>query len=161
QVPDSAIPTKNNVWHHIVASRNGPTMDNVLVVIDGVDYTKSLVDSTTGWGATGDHAHIASRPGGAGGPNHQTLNGSGDELAVWLGRQLTVEESQMLYWAGVTCIPTGTVSRELSRTDYGSGETIDVTLKLHSDPAGDFVVTEILPPDVTVSDISTGGTIVD
>src|SRR6185503_17603395 len=88
QVPESAKPVKDNQWHHLVASRNGPTMDNVLVVIDGVDYSKAMVDSTTGWGITGEDAHIASRSGGDGGdgccaPPHMTLNGSVDEVAVW------------------------------------------------------------------------------
>jgi hypothetical protein len=162
QVPDSAIPVKNGQWHHVVASRNGPTMKNVLVVIDGVDYTSALVDSTTGWGATGTDAHIASRPGGDGGPNHQTLNGYIDEVAVWLGRQLTVAESIDLYNAAVSCIPPGAVVRDLSSQSYRAGEEVLVSLAIAADaPGQDLTLQETVPADGVVSEISDGGSLVD
>ncbi len=97
QVPHGTLNVKDGKWHHVVASRNGPGMDNVIVVVDGVDYTADMVDSTDSWGRTGSNAHIASRPGGDGGGNRQNANGEVDEVAIWLGRQLTVEEAQMLY----------------------------------------------------------------
>ncbi|MCA9258504.1 MAG: hypothetical protein KDA61_04860, partial [Planctomycetales bacterium] len=97
-IPDSTVPTKDGVWHHIVASRNGNDIENVIVVIDGVNYpVDTWRDSTDTWGTTGSDAQIATRTPPDGGPSQQAINGSVDEMAVWIGRQLTVAESIALY----------------------------------------------------------------
>jgi hypothetical protein len=99
---DDIKPTKDNEWHHIVASRNGNNIEDVILVIDGVNYDISTwSDSTDTWGTTGTNGQIATRTPGEGGGAMQVLNGRVDEMAVWLGRQLTVEEAIGLYEAAV------------------------------------------------------------
>ncbi len=99
---------KDGQWHHIVASRNGNNIDDVIVVIDGVNFgSETWSDSTDTWGTTGTNAQIATRTAGDGGGSKHALNGSTDEVAIWLGRQLTVEESIALYNAAVTADVTG------------------------------------------------------
>jgi Concanavalin A-like lectin/glucanases superfamily len=108
-IPDSTVPVKNGVWHHIVASRNGNNIENVIVVIDGVNYdVTTWRDSTDTWGTTGSDAQIATRTPPDGGPAQQALNGPVDEVAIWLNRQLTVAESIALYQAAVN--PTAGVA---------------------------------------------------
>ncbi len=101
QVPHAEVTVKDYQWHHVVASRNGPSMTGATIVIDGYDYTPFLVDSTDSWGTTGSDAHIGSRNGGDGGGSQRTANGLLDEMAVWLNRQLTVQEAVGLYNAAV------------------------------------------------------------
>lgn len=104
-IPDSTVSVKNNEWHHIVASRNGNDIENVIVVIDGVNYgPDTWRDSTDTWGTTTTDAQIATRTPPDGGGAQQAINGSVDEIAVWLGRQLTVEESIGLYQAAIGAI---------------------------------------------------------
>ena len=101
-ITETTVAVKDGEWHHIVASRNGNNIEDVLVVIDGVHYdVDTWSDSTDTWGTTGTDAQIATRTPGDGGGSMQALNGSVDEVAVWLDRQLTVEESIALYQAAV------------------------------------------------------------
>jgi hypothetical protein len=101
-LPDSTKRVKDGEWHHIVASRNGNNIENVILVIDGVNYgVDTWRDSTDTWGTTGSDAQIATRTPPDGGPAQQAINGSVDEIAVWLNRQLTVEESISLYNAAI------------------------------------------------------------
>jgi hypothetical protein len=107
-ITDTVVPVKDNQWHHIVASRNGNNIENVIVVIDGVHYgPETWADSTDTWGTTGSNAQIATRTPGDGGANQQALNGPVDEVAVWLNRQLTVAESIALYNAAIAVGPPG------------------------------------------------------
>lgn len=99
---------KDNQWHHIVASRNGNNIENVIVVIDGVNYGPDMwSDSTDTWGTTGSNAQIATRDPGNGGGSQRALNGPVDEVAVWLNRQLTVAEAIGLYNAAINVGPPG------------------------------------------------------
>lgn len=102
-IAESVVAVKDNQWHHIVASRNGNNIENVIVVIDGVHYgPETWADSTDTWGTTGSNAQIATRTPGDGGGSHHALNGPVDEVAVWLNRQLTVAEAIALYNAAVS-----------------------------------------------------------
>ena len=93
---------KNSEWHHVVASRNGPLIEDVILVIDGVHYPPSTwSNSTDSWGTTSTDAQIATRTPGDGGGSQHVLNGPIDEPAIWLGRQLTVQEALDLYAAAV------------------------------------------------------------
>jgi hypothetical protein len=105
-IPETTVAVKNNQWHHIVASRNGNNIEDVIVVIDGVNYgVDTWRDSTDTWGTTGSNAQIGTRTPPDGGPSLQAINGSVDEVAVWLGRQLTVAEAISLYQAAVGSTP--------------------------------------------------------
>ncbi len=107
-ISDNTVATKDNEWHHIVASRNGNNIEDVIVVIDGVNYgSDTWADSTDTWGTTGTDAQIATRTPGDGGGSQHALNGSVDEVAVWLGRQLTVAESIELYNAAISVVVPG------------------------------------------------------
>ncbi|XAM00837.1 PEP-CTERM sorting domain-containing protein [Phycisphaeraceae bacterium D3-23] len=112
QISESEVVIKDNEWHHIVASRNGNNIEDVLVVIDGVHYdVDTWSDSTDTWGTTGTNAQIGTRTPGDGGLSQHAMNGRLDEVAVWLGRQLTVEESIALYNAALGAEPvTGDVN---------------------------------------------------
>ena len=102
-LPDSLVPTKDAEWHHIVASRNGNNIEDVIVVIDGVHYdVDTWADSTDTWGTTGTNSHIATRTPGDGGAAMQALNGRVDEVAIWLDRQLSVDEAIALYNSAFT-----------------------------------------------------------
>lgn len=107
-IAESVVAVKDNQWHHIVASRNGNNIENVIVVIDGVHYgPETWADSTDTWGTTGSNAQIATRTPGDGGDSHHALNGPVDEVAVWLNRQLTVAEAIALYNAAIGVGPPG------------------------------------------------------
>ncbi len=101
QVPHGDLVVKDNNWHHMVVSRNGDVLDDVLLVVDGEEITQDRwVDSTDSWGITAPFdAHIGTRTPS---PHDQTFNGWIDEVAIWLGRQLTVEEAIGLYEAALT-----------------------------------------------------------
>ncbi|MEM7314245.1 MAG: LamG-like jellyroll fold domain-containing protein [Planctomycetota bacterium] len=147
-LPDSTVPTKDNVWHHIVASRNGSNIEDVIIVIDGVNYDiTTWADSTDTWGTTGTNAHIATRTPGDGGGAMQVLNGRVDEMAVWLGRQLTVEEAIGLYEAAIN--------------EPGTGPTIDFNGDMNIDCADvDALVNAIVNGgDVGVYDLDGSGSI--
>ncbi|MGL4514860.1 MAG: hypothetical protein ACRCT8_17370 [Lacipirellulaceae bacterium] len=102
QITEETKLVKSGNWHHVVASRNGRNIENCIIVIDGVNYPPiTWSDSTDSWGTTGTDARIASRDPGDGGPSLRALNGPIDEVAVWLGRQLTVAESIALYQAAL------------------------------------------------------------
>ena len=162
QVPPQAINVKDGLWHHVVASRNGPSTQSLQVVVDGVDYTSALVDSTTGWGRSSDDARIASRNGGDGGTSRRTLNGGVDEVAVWLDRVLTVEEARDLYLAGLSCIPPAKVTRKLEKEAHKVNEAVQVGLEIAPDVGTvDIKIREVLPPGATASQISDQGVVVD
>lgn len=96
---------KNSEWHHVVASRDGPNIDDVTLVIDGVYYPPSTwSNSTDSWGTTTTNAKIATR---SNAPHSHNLNGTIDEPAIWLGRALTIEESMGLYAAAVQSVTEG------------------------------------------------------
>lgn len=102
-IPESTVAVKDGQWHHIVASRNGNNIEDVIVVIDGVNYgPDTWRDSTDTWGTTGSNAQIATRTPGDGGGSQHVINGSVDEVAIWLGRQLTVAESIALYQSAIS-----------------------------------------------------------
>ncbi len=162
QVPPNVKNVKDGVWHHVVASRSGPSTKNLQIVIDGVDYTAQLADSTTGWGVSGTDAHIASRNGGDGGPSRRTLNGSVDEVAVWLGRALTVDEARDLYLAGFSCIPPAKVTRSFEKASHRVNEPVRVALEIVPDGGTvDIKIREVFPTGATVSQISDDGLVVD
>lgn len=144
-IPDSTVPTKDNEWHHIVASRNGNNIEDVLVVIDGVHYdVDTWRDSTDTWGTTSTDAQIATRTPGDGGASQHVINGTADEIAVWLGRQLTVAESISLYQAAAN--PTAGIpgdfdgDGDVDIVDFGTfGNNFGMTgLPLDPPTPGDF-----------------------
>jgi hypothetical protein len=100
QLTDQTVSIKDETWHHVVASRNGNNIEDVIIVVDGVNYpVDTWSDSTDTWGTTSTNAQIATRTPGNGGPSQHVLNGPTDEVSIWLGRQLSVEESIGLYCA--------------------------------------------------------------
>jgi hypothetical protein len=72
----------------------------VILVVDGENITQDRwVDSEDSWGVTAPFdARIGTRTTA---PDDQTFNGWLDETAIWLGRQLTIEEAQELYQRGL------------------------------------------------------------
>ena len=112
---------KDNSWHHLVISRNGDDIFDTILVIDGEHITTDrYADSTDSWGITEPFdTRIGTRTTA---PHHQTFNGWIDELAIWSGRQLSVEEAIGL-WRAAT--GQGTVG------DYNANGVVD---------AADYVV---------------------
>lgn len=102
-LPPPVYQTKNDEWHHIVVSRNGDNVNDILLVIDGVNYSgPTLVPTTATWGVEPPDARIASRNVA---PRPQTLNGAVDEMAIWLDRSLTYDEALGLWNAAQTPVP--------------------------------------------------------
>jgi hypothetical protein len=104
--PGSGFAVKDNSWHHIVVSRNGDDINNVLLVLDGEHITTDrYADSTDSWGITEPFdARIGTRTTA---PHDQTFNGWIDEMAIWIGRQLTVNEAIGLWRAATGQGPAG------------------------------------------------------
>jgi hypothetical protein len=96
-LPTGVFSVQDNQWHHLVVARNGDDVNLLTVVVDGVDYSDVLTPTDVTWGTTGDNAHLGVRA-DDGGSDHNH-NGSIDEVAIWLGRALTVQEAQGLYEA--------------------------------------------------------------
>src|SRR5207248_993607 len=89
------INVQDNQWHFLVAVRNGDDANKLTVVIDGVDYSGVMEDTSAGWGTTGGNAHLGDRADDGASPhNHK---GCIDDTAFWLGRALTVPEAQELW----------------------------------------------------------------
>lgn len=151
-IPDSLVPTKDNQWHHIVASRNGNNIEDVIVVIDGVNYgPDTWRDSTDTWGTTGTDAHIATRTPPDGGGAQQALNGSTDEVAIWLGRQLTVEEAIGLYDAAFGTVGDFDGDGDVDGADFLDWQQNDATPGGLSDwqsgyPQGAFAASAVPEP---------------
>jgi hypothetical protein len=103
--PGVGLAVKDGSWHHIVVSRNGDDIFDTLLVVDGEHIvTDRYRDSTDSWGVTEPfEARIGTRTTA---PHHQTWGGWIDELAVWTGRQLTVEEAVSLWNAAAGITPT-------------------------------------------------------
>lgn len=135
-IPESIVAVKDGAWHHIVASRNGNNIEDVIVVIDGIHYdVTTWRDSTDTWGTTDSDAQLATRTPPDGGPSLQALNGAVDEVAVWLNRQLTVEEAINLYQASFNPVAVpgdynndGSVNDadyDVWKTNFGSTTNLD------------------------------------
>ena len=103
--PGIGIAVKDGSWHHIVVSRNGDDILDTILVVDGelisTDRYRSSGDS---WGVTEPYnAKIGTRTEA---PHHQTWGGWIDELSLWIGKQLTVEEAIGLWNAAAGITPT-------------------------------------------------------
>ena len=124
---------KDNLWHHLVVSRNGDSLSNVIVVLDGENIPMDQwVDSTDSWGITAPFdARIGTRTTA---PHAQTFNGWLDEMAIWLGRQLSVEEAIGLYNAalGISAVIPGDLNGD-GAVNFGDLAPFSTAL---SDPAG-------------------------
>jgi hypothetical protein len=104
-VLSSSLNFQDQQWHHLVVVRNGDDVNNIRVVIDGVDYTSGLEPTTAGWGTTGTNAHLGVRADD--GSSAHNFNGNIDDTAIWLNRALTVPEAQALYQAALVPEPAG------------------------------------------------------
>ena len=103
--PGVGLAVKDGSWHHIVVSRNGDDIMNTILVVDGeLISTDRYTDSTDSWGITEPFdARIGTRTTA---PHHHTWGGWIDELSLWIGKQLTVEEAIGLWNAAAGITPT-------------------------------------------------------
>jgi hypothetical protein len=127
QVNHGDLVIKDNNWHHLVVSRNGDDLNDVILVVDGENITQDRwANSTDSWGVSPPYdARIGTRTTA---PHDHNFNGWLDEAAIWLGRQLTVEEAQMLWRAAIG--DTGGSGIEGDYNDNGSVEQADLDLVL-------------------------------
>jgi hypothetical protein len=127
QVAHGDLVVKDNNWHHLVVSRNGDELSNILLVVDGVEITQDRwVDSTDSWEITEPYdARIGTRTTA---PHDHTFNGWIDETAIWLGRQLTVEEAQSMWLAALGETGGGGVAGDYNNS--GTVEQADLDLVL-------------------------------
>lgn len=100
----AGLAVKDASWHHIVVSRNGDDIYDTLLVVDGqLITTDRYRDSTDRWGITEPYvAKIGARTAS---PFHQTWGGWIDEMALWIGRQLTPAEAVGLWNAATGGVP--------------------------------------------------------
>ena len=135
----SGFAVKDNSWHHIVVSRNGDDIFDTILVIDGEHIaTDRYADSTDSWGITEPFdTRIGTRTTA---PHQHTFNGWIDETALWIGRQLSVEEAIGLWRAAVGQVTSG---------DYNANGVVD---------AADYVVwRDALGMTITLPNDSTPG----
>jgi hypothetical protein len=127
QVAQGDLVIKDHNWHHMVVSRNGDDLNNVMLVVDGVNITSDRwVDSTDSWGVTAPFdAKIGTRTTA---PDDQTFNGWLDETAIWLGRQLTVEEAQTLWRAALGDDGGGGLAGDYSNNGVVEQADLDMVL---------------------------------
>jgi hypothetical protein len=104
-VRTSDLNFQDNAWHHLVVVRNGDDVNNIRVVIDGMDYSSLLEPTTAGWGTTGTNAHIGVRADN--GASEHNSNGNTDDTAIWLNRALTVPEAIAIYQSAFVPEPAG------------------------------------------------------
>jgi hypothetical protein len=138
----SGFAVKDNSWHHLVVSRNGDDIFDTILVIDGEHIaTDRYADSTDSWGITDPlDTRIGTRTTA---PHHQTFNGWIDELAIWINRQLTLDEAIGLWRAA-----TGQVAAVPG--DYNANGTVD---------GADYVLwRKALGTSTTLPNDSTAGT---
>ena len=127
QMSHGNLRVKNNQWHHLVVSRNGDDINNVLLTVDGVEISDLKENSTDSWGTTapfdawlgnrtegGAVAATGAPQGPTGGGSRHAFNGWLDENAIWLGTQLNAIEAASLYYAGVG---TGDLDSDQEYTD--------------------------------------------
>jgi hypothetical protein len=100
---DRGLNSADNGWWHIVASTSGDTAaertENIRLFLNGVDRTADMLPGTTGWGTDTGLAKIGGRR--VDPFDSTTHSGAQDEVAIWLDRVLTNEESLLLYEVAV------------------------------------------------------------
>ena len=121
---DRGLNNEGNGWWHIVATTEGTTAEerteNIRLYLNGVDRTDDMLPGTTGWGTDTGLAKIGGRRDD---PFDSTTHSGGqDEVAVWLDRVLTPEESLLLYNVAIT----GEFDDVRMPGDYNSDGTVDV-----------------------------------
>lgn len=96
-LPFSTLDVRDGQWHFLLAVRVSDDADDTLVVIDGVDYSDQLT-TTTGWCSVKNaSARISGRK-----DTENNFYGMIDEVGIWLGTALTVEQGKDLYKAGIS-----------------------------------------------------------
>jgi hypothetical protein len=104
-VKTSDVNFQDNTWRHLVVVRNGDDVNNIKVIIDGVDYSSRMEPTSAGWGTTGTNAHIGVRADD--GNSAHNFNGNIDDTAIWLNRALTVPEAITIYQSSFIPEPAG------------------------------------------------------
>jgi hypothetical protein len=100
----SALNLEDGLWHHVVVAGDGTGVISTFVV-DGVDVLGSTVTAVQNLSHP-PQARIGSRDGGAAA---NTFNGHIDDIAVWLGTQLSVGQAQSLYNAALIPEPASAI----------------------------------------------------
>jgi hypothetical protein len=139
----TGVAVKDNSWHHIVVSRNGDDIFDTILVIDGEHIvTDRYADSTDSWGITEPYdTRIGTRTTA---PFQHTFNGWIDEMALWIGRQLSVEEAIGLWEAA-----TGAGGQPGDYNDNGVVDAADYVLWRDT-----LNTPTTLPNDSTPGDVS-------
>ncbi|MBN2021927.1 MAG: PEP-CTERM sorting domain-containing protein [Pirellulales bacterium] len=97
-------------WHHLVVTRDGDNAADMKLVIDGVDWTASLIGAPYGF-LKGDDAGGAFLA-GMGMGVLQRFSGLMDETAIWVGSALSVQDAIALYAAAFAPPPPGDANRD-------------------------------------------------
>ncbi|MBN2217110.1 MAG: PEP-CTERM sorting domain-containing protein [Pirellulales bacterium] len=101
-LPKTAVDLVDTEWHHIFVVRDGDGIDNLTVVIDGVDYSSLLSASgvISSYGDGEGNAYLAGS-----GAFTDMFSGVMDEVSIWVGEARTVADAQKLYAAGDGSLP--------------------------------------------------------
>ncbi len=84
-------------WHHLFVVRDGDGLSNLTLLIDGEEFPLAASAETIVKGIDWGGAFL----GGMGGFDEQMLSGLMDEVSIWVGSALSVQDGQDLYAAGV------------------------------------------------------------
>ncbi len=138
--PDRRLIDSNAGWFHVIATTHGETgaerAGNFRLWINGVDRTENLKPNSTGWGIDTEFAKIGGRR--VDPLDSTTHSGAQDEVAIWIGQELTPAQAAALWSAATTTSDApgirGIVLKKLIRHLNGTPD-------LKTDDAVDFTVT--------------------
>ncbi|MBN1380017.1 MAG: methyltransferase domain-containing protein [Gammaproteobacteria bacterium] len=103
-------------WHMIFAIRGSDNVNDLKLVVDGVDYTDELQPAQTNeyFNAGDDNARVSGRR-----DAERNFYGMIDEVGIWVNQELTVQDGKNLYHSALTGIVD--VSSFLLDTIEGEG----------------------------------------
>lgn len=96
-LPTGTLNLFDDRWHMLVAIRDGDNPQDIKLVIDGVDVTGDLIDGNNNLSRLGAGAWI----GGASSSTYGVFNGRMDDVAIWVGTALTVDQAIGLYLGAI------------------------------------------------------------
>ncbi|HBO43740.1 MAG TPA: hypothetical protein DD670_07375, partial [Planctomycetaceae bacterium] len=99
-LPKSVVNLVDEEWHHLFVVRDGGDFGNMKVVIDGQDYTSQLTASPVSGFIAGNEWGTAML--GGVDAYASSLSGLMDEVSIWVGTALTVQDGIDLYNAALT-----------------------------------------------------------
>ncbi|MDY0165743.1 MAG: LamG-like jellyroll fold domain-containing protein [Thermoguttaceae bacterium] len=97
-LPTATLNLSDDKWHMLVAIRDGDKPEDIKLVVDGVDVTGDLIGGNNNLSIQGTGGAWI---GGASSGTYGVFNGRMDDVAIWVGTALTVDQAIGLYLAAI------------------------------------------------------------